>query len=190
MGVVGRSFEKRIYIPLPDAPARRVMFKLHLGDTSCTLTDPDLSKLADMTEGYSGADIGIVVREAIMEPVRKVQQATHFKQVCPWKRARPFSCSCLHLPLATLFFPMPLVLRSHLLFWMPPCLLQIQGKSHVTGEMRDDLWTPCSPGDPAAVPMSWTEVDGEKLLEPQVNMVRAALLSQPHPRLRLPLARE
>ncbi|CAN0511041.1 unnamed protein product, partial [Discosporangium mesarthrocarpum] len=35
-----RRFEKRIYIPLPEAPARAVMFKLHLGDTSNTL-QPD-----------------------------------------------------------------------------------------------------------------------------------------------------
>ena len=30
---------------------------------------------------YSGADIAVLVRDALMEPVRKVQQATHFKQV-------------------------------------------------------------------------------------------------------------
>ena len=30
---------------------------------------------------YSGADISIVVRDAMMQPVRKVQQATHFKTV-------------------------------------------------------------------------------------------------------------
>lgn len=30
---------------------------------------------------YSGADISIVVRDALMEPVRKVQTATHFKKV-------------------------------------------------------------------------------------------------------------
>lgn len=28
---------------------------------------------------YSGADIQIVVRDALMQPVRKVQSATHFK---------------------------------------------------------------------------------------------------------------
>lgn len=30
---------------------------------------------------YSGADISIVVRDALMQPVRKVQMATHFKKV-------------------------------------------------------------------------------------------------------------
>lgn len=35
---VRRRFDKRIYIPLPEAPARASMFKIHLGDTPNTLT--------------------------------------------------------------------------------------------------------------------------------------------------------
>lgn len=35
----------------------------------------------------------------------------------------------------------------------------------------DDLLTPCSPGDPNAVEMTWMEVPGDKLLEPVVSMV-------------------
>lgn len=78
---IRRRFEKRIYIPLPEEHARLVMFKLHLGNTPHQVSDDDLKQLANRTEGYSGADISIVVRDALMEPVRKVQTATHFK-VC------------------------------------------------------------------------------------------------------------
>ncbi|CAH1105728.1 unnamed protein product [Psylliodes chrysocephalus] len=78
---IRRRFEKRIYIPLPEEPARAVMFKLHLGNTHTELTEEDIKELASKTEGYSGADISIVVRDALMQPVRKVQTATHFKRI-------------------------------------------------------------------------------------------------------------
>lgn len=78
---IRRRFEKRIYIPLPEEHARLTMFKIHLGSTAHVLAENDLKRLAKDTEGYSGADISIVVRDALMEPVRKVQTATHFK-VC------------------------------------------------------------------------------------------------------------
>jgi len=83
---IRRRFEKRIYIGLPEEHARLVMFKLHLGNTPTHLTEEDLKVLAKKTEGFSGADISIVVRDALMQPVRKVQTATHFKRVrgpCP-----------------------------------------------------------------------------------------------------------
>ncbi|XP_052868380.1 vacuolar protein sorting-associated protein 4-like [Anopheles cruzii] len=78
---IRRRFEKRIYIPLPDENARLVMFKIHLGSTAHTLTEENLRTLAAKTEGFSGSDISIVVREALFQPVRKVQTATHFKQI-------------------------------------------------------------------------------------------------------------
>ena len=78
---IRRRFEKRIYIPLPDELARLAIFKLHMGNTRHTLSDKDLRDLAAQTEGYSGADISIVVRDALMQPVRLVQTATHFKKV-------------------------------------------------------------------------------------------------------------
>lgn len=90
-------FEKRIYIPLPGPEARRRMFELNVGSTPCELGPKDYKALADRTEGsvtycsiiaqsliytncsYSGSDVAIVVRDAIMQPVRKVLSATHFK---------------------------------------------------------------------------------------------------------------
>lgn len=74
-------FEKRIYIPLPEANARSYMFKLHLGSTPSNLRDEDFTMLGKRTEGYSGADISIIVRDGLMQPVRRVQSATHFKKV-------------------------------------------------------------------------------------------------------------
>lgn len=76
---IRRRFEKRIYIPLPEASARVKMFELHMGNIKHCIQSTELRDLAEKTEGYSGADISIVVRDAMMQPVRKVQQATHFK---------------------------------------------------------------------------------------------------------------
>lgn len=78
---IRRRFEKRIYIPLPDENSRKRLIELHLGDTPNDLTDIDRAALAKMTNMYSGADIGIAVKEALMEPIRSFQRATHFKYV-------------------------------------------------------------------------------------------------------------
>ncbi|EUC67165.1 vacuolar sorting ATPase Vps4 [Rhizoctonia solani AG-3 Rhs1AP] len=78
---IKRRFEKRIYIPLPGPEARKRMFELNVGSTPCELKNHDYRALADKTSGYSGSDIAVVVRDALMQPVRKVLSATHFKPV-------------------------------------------------------------------------------------------------------------
>lgn len=75
-----RRFQKRIYIPLPDADARRVMFKIHIGKTLHTLGDSDFDAMGVMSEGMSGSDISHVVNEALYEPVRRIRGATHFRR--------------------------------------------------------------------------------------------------------------
>ncbi len=52
-----------------------------MGETKTTLSDTDYRRLGELTNNYSGADIQIVVRDALMEPIRRVQHATHFVQV-------------------------------------------------------------------------------------------------------------
>jgi len=86
---IRRRFEKRIYIPLPEAQARTTMFKLHMGSTPCSLTEHDYRDLGLSTEGYSGADISLVVRDALMQPVRRVQSATHFVRCSGPSRSDP-----------------------------------------------------------------------------------------------------
>merc|ERR1712004_918703 len=80
---IRRRFEKRIYIPLPEANARAHVFKINMGGTKTTINDSQYRQLGsdDKTDGYSGADISLVVRDALMQPVRRVQNATHFKMV-------------------------------------------------------------------------------------------------------------
>ncbi|KAJ2693292.1 Vacuolar protein sorting-associated protein 4, partial [Coemansia spiralis] len=63
---------------------------LHIGNTPCTLTQRDYRMLADRTDGYSGSDIAVIVRDALMQPIRKVQLATHFKRLTqPADRSDP-----------------------------------------------------------------------------------------------------
>jgi vacuolar protein-sorting-associated protein 4 len=81
LSLISSSFEKRIYIPLPGIEARRRMFEIHIGSTPTALVPKDYRMLAERTEGYSGSDIAIIVRDALMQPVRKVLSATHFKHV-------------------------------------------------------------------------------------------------------------
>lgn len=52
-------------------------------------------------------------------------------------------------------------------------LLKVRGPSRTDpNTVLNDLLTPCSPGDPNAIEMTWMEVPGEKLLEPVVCMVK------------------
>lgn len=124
---IRRRFEKRIYIPLPESNARTSMFRIHLGKTPHQLSPQDFKQLGEMTEGYSGSDISIIVRDAMMQPVRAVQTATHFKRVSGPSRENP-------------------------------------------SIMVHDYLTPCSPGDPDALEMTWVEVEGSKLKEPEIGM--------------------
>jgi vacuolar protein-sorting-associated protein 4 len=57
------------------------MFELAVGDTKCEMNQNDYKTLAQMSEGYSGSDISIAVQDALMQPVRKIQTATHYKKV-------------------------------------------------------------------------------------------------------------
>lgn len=87
---IRRRFEKRVYIPLPEATARSTMFKIHIGDTPHDLTERDFVLLGKNTEGLSGSDLSICVREALYAPVRMCQDATHFKKTKDTNGKQPF----------------------------------------------------------------------------------------------------
>ncbi len=63
-------FDRVIYVPPPDRRARYEILKIHTRNVLLA-EDVDLWKLAEMTEGYSGADLEALVREAVMMALRE-----------------------------------------------------------------------------------------------------------------------
>ncbi|KAF8072928.1 SKD1 [Scenedesmus sp. PABB004] len=78
---IRRRFDKRIYIPLPEAHARATMFKIHLGDTPHSLSEADFQVLGQRTEGFSGSDVSTMVKDVLMQPIRLLRDATHFRKI-------------------------------------------------------------------------------------------------------------
>jgi len=131
---IRRRFEKRIYIPLPGVNERAAMFKTHLGiNTFHTIKDNEWMQLGQKSEHYSGADIAVVCREALLRPIRRLGSATHFKRVPNPKPDGP-----------------------------------------------RELWLVCSPGDPAAEPLTLDKVKSDEIFEPPVTIsdMMAALATQ------------
>jgi spastin len=69
---VRRRLVKRIYIPLPDAPARESLLKRTLDGAPASLPPAELQKLVAATDGYSGSDLAALCREAALAPLREV----------------------------------------------------------------------------------------------------------------------
>ena len=63
-------FDRVIYVPPPDKEARKEIFKIHTRKMPLA-EDVDFDRLADLTEGYTGADIEAVCREAAMLKLRE-----------------------------------------------------------------------------------------------------------------------
>lgn len=75
-----RRFERRIYIPLPDRKARLVLIKNSLKSACHELTESQMDEIAAKTEGYSGADLATLIRDALMGAIREFEQATVFEK--------------------------------------------------------------------------------------------------------------
>ncbi|MHA1580727.1 MAG: CDC48 family AAA ATPase [Candidatus Freyarchaeota archaeon] len=63
-------FDQLIYIPLPDLETRKKIFEVHLRGKPLA-GDVDVDRLAEQTDGYSGADIAAVCNEAVMAAIRE-----------------------------------------------------------------------------------------------------------------------
>jgi transitional endoplasmic reticulum ATPase len=76
--------ERHIYIPPPDKEARKEIFKIHLRGKPLA-EDVKIEELAERTDGYTGADIEALCREAgmlaIREAVSKAKDEKEIKEI-------------------------------------------------------------------------------------------------------------
>jgi len=97
-------------------------------------------RLLTATCSYTGSDISVLVRDALMQPVRKVLSATHFKKVMAPMKPK-------------------------------------EGEPQPDEGIMTEYLTPCSPGDPEAMEMSWENVEGKDLLEvSEMSVIRCGCL--------------
>ena len=71
-------FDRIIYVPPPDKTGRLEIFKIHTRNMPLA-TDVSIDRLAEITEGYTGADIEAVCREAAMFAAREDRNAKEVK---------------------------------------------------------------------------------------------------------------
>ncbi|XP_011405478.1 PREDICTED: katanin p60 ATPase-containing subunit A1-like [Amphimedon queenslandica] len=75
-----RRLEKRIYIPLPDQESRRALLDINLKEVKLA-EGVDLDKIAQSSEGYSGADITSLCRDASMMSMRRLMEDKEMRQL-------------------------------------------------------------------------------------------------------------
>jgi len=63
-------FDKVVFMPLPNRDERREIFEKYLGKETCSKVNCDA--LAALTEGYSGADLASVTREAKLKVLKEI----------------------------------------------------------------------------------------------------------------------
>ncbi|MEB3845757.1 MAG: AAA family ATPase, partial [Desulfurococcales archaeon] len=83
--------EKLIYVPPPDKRARLEILKIYTRKVPLS-TDVDLVEIAERTEGYTGADIEALVREAALIALRgdlstTIVRMRHFEEAL--RKVRP-----------------------------------------------------------------------------------------------------
>jgi len=67
-----RRLVKRLLIPLPGQEARRQIINRLIGKEKNSLSEEDVEEVSLKTEGYSGADMSNLCREAAMGPIRSI----------------------------------------------------------------------------------------------------------------------
>uniref|UniRef100_A0A158R4E4 AAA domain-containing protein n=1 Tax=Syphacia muris TaxID=451379 RepID=A0A158R4E4_9BILA len=87
-----RRFAKRLYIALPCQTARMQIVRSLLKNQTNSLSEEDVKKVGEMTEGYSGADMRQLCAEASMYPVRDIIESSCLDiATVPIEQVRPIA---------------------------------------------------------------------------------------------------
>ncbi|XP_066985986.1 fidgetin-like protein 1 isoform X2 [Macrobrachium rosenbergii] len=67
-----RRLVKRLYIPLPEEMARQQIIRNLMMNQNHSLTEESIQRICQHTDGYSGADMANLCREAALGPIRSI----------------------------------------------------------------------------------------------------------------------
>lgn len=67
-----RRLSRRIYLPLPDAPARKALIQSKITGLKTQISEEEMDIITQVTDGYSMADLVNLIKEAAMMPVREI----------------------------------------------------------------------------------------------------------------------
>ncbi|XP_072709116.1 fidgetin-like protein 1 isoform X1 [Ciconia boyciana] len=68
-----RRLAKRLYIPLPEASARKQIVTRLMSKEHCSLDEEEIELIVKKSNGFSGADMTQLCREASLGPIRSLQ---------------------------------------------------------------------------------------------------------------------
>lgn len=95
-----RRFPRRIYIPLPAAPARAEILKTQLRSVACDISDAEFAAAAAEAEGYSGSDLLHVAKAAAMGPMNRLFEGEASTQTLEFAEPGPVNLGDLRGALA------------------------------------------------------------------------------------------
>ncbi|KAH0478429.1 MAG: uncharacterized protein KVP18_002561 [Porospora cf. gigantea A] len=78
---IRRRFERRVHVPIPDMCARKAFLTKGFQKISLNFSEAELAWLAERTQGHTCNDLGILIRETMLSPLRECESSTHFRKV-------------------------------------------------------------------------------------------------------------
>ena len=70
-------FDRLLYVGPPNKTDREEIFRIHLRKIPCS-ADISINELASLTEGFTGADISLICREAAVAAIEVSLSSFHY----------------------------------------------------------------------------------------------------------------